>query len=71
MSKLLIENDVSSYLEVHKQDMLDDLIEFVRKESPSYNKELVDECGTYLSQLFQKRLDVGYELIEEKKWGIT
>ncbi|RRN67731.1 M20 family peptidase [Peribacillus simplex] len=69
LSKLLIKNDVSSYLEVHKQDMLDDLIEFVKKESPSYNKELVDECGTYLSQLFQKRLDVGYELIEEKKVG--
>ncbi|MFS0597288.1 M20 family metallopeptidase [Peribacillus frigoritolerans] len=69
MSKLLIEKNVSSYLQDHEQAMLDDLIEFVKKESPSYNKELVDECGTYLSQLFQRRLDVGYELIEETKVG--
>jgi glutamate carboxypeptidase len=69
LSKLLIEKNVSSYLQDHEQAMLDDLIEFVKKESPSYNKELVDECGTYLSQLFQRRLDVGYELIEETKVG--
>ncbi|MGE7760298.1 M20 family metallopeptidase [Peribacillus sp. NPDC097895] len=69
MSKLLIEKTVSSYLQDHEQAMLDDLIEFVKKESPSYNKELVDECGTYLSQLFQRRLDVGYEIIEETKVG--
>lgn len=69
MSKLLIEKNVSSYLQDHEQAMLDDLIEFVKKESPSYNKELVDECGTYLSQLFQRRLDVGYEVIEETKVG--
>lgn len=69
MSKLLIEKTIFSYLQDHEQAMLDDLIEFVKKDSPSSNKELVDECGTYLSQLFQKRLDVGYELIKETKVG--
>ncbi|MFJ7685324.1 peptidase M20 [Peribacillus butanolivorans] len=64
-----MEKTVNSYLYDHEQAMLDDLIEFVKKESPSYEKKLVDECGTYLSQLFQSRLDVGYELIEETKVG--
>ncbi|MFP5114189.1 M20 family metallopeptidase [Bacillaceae bacterium C204] len=64
-----MEKTVYSYLYDHEQAMLDDLIEFVKKESPSYDKKLVDECGTYLTHLFQRRLDVSYELIKETKVG--
>ncbi|RDZ12381.1 peptidase M20 [Priestia megaterium] len=50
--------------------MLDDLIEFVKKESPSSNKKLVDECGAYLTDLFQCRLDLEhYEVIKEARVG--
>ncbi|MGZ0879400.1 M20 family metallopeptidase (plasmid) [Priestia megaterium] len=70
MSQLLTKQTIYSYLQDHEQDMLDDLIEFVKKESPSCNKELVDECGTYLTHLFQCRLDIEhYEAIKETKVG--
>jgi len=70
LSQLLTKQTIYSYLQDHEQDMLDDLIEFVKKESPSCNKELVDECGTYLTHLFQRQLDIEhYEVIKETKVG--
>lgn len=70
LGKLLTPQTIHSYLEEHEQAMLDDLIKFVKKESPSRNKKLVDECGAYLTDLFQYRLDVEhYEVIKEDKVG--
>ncbi len=41
LSQLLTKsNHFYSYLQDHEQDMLDDLIEFVKKESPSCNKKV-------------------------------
>lgn len=69
MSQVMVEQSVFSYLKEHEQEMLEDLVGFVKKESPSYSKDLVDQCGMYLTELFQKRLGVGYEIIEEKEVG--
>ncbi|PEU55828.1 peptidase M20 [Priestia megaterium] len=69
LSQVMVEQSVFSYLKEHEQEMLKDLVGFVKKESPSYSKELVDQCGMYLTQLFHKRLGVGYEIIEEKEVG--
>ena len=54
MSQVMVEQSVFSYLKEHEQEMLEDLVGFVKKESPSYSKELVYQCGMYLTQLFQK-----------------
>ncbi|TLS38700.1 M20 family metallopeptidase [Pseudalkalibacillus caeni] len=47
-----------SYLQEHEKDILQDLMKFVRAESPSDEKELVDQCGKVLEEIFLERLGV-------------
>lgn len=60
---------ILNYLQTNEQEILQDLEEFVKKESPSRDKALVDECGHYLQELFQKHLDVTPEVFTEKEVG--
>ena len=57
------------YLKSHEKEILEDLEEFVKKESPSSNKALVDECGEHLHELFVKRLGAQAEVITQSEVG--
>lgn len=57
------------YLENHTNEILLDLESFVKKDSPSMDKTLVDECGAYLQQLFKKHLDVEPEVFTQTAVG--
>lgn len=57
------------YLENHVNEILLDLESFVKKDSPSMDKTLVDECGTYLQQLFKNHLDVEPEVFTQTEVG--
>lgn len=62
-------NDISTFLENHKQDIFADLQALVAKQSPSHDKHAVDDCGSFLSALFQKRLGIGFEKFEQTLVG--
>jgi glutamate carboxypeptidase len=42
-------NPILKYLEVHREDMLEDLKQFVEKETPSTNKPLLDAFAEFLA----------------------
>ncbi|GAA4712638.1 M20 family metallopeptidase [Brevibacillus fulvus] len=60
---------LKEYLQRHEQDILTDLAELVKKDSPSQDKTLVDECGRCLQQLFQKHLQVTAEVLPQTAVG--
>ena len=62
-------NDLIEYLRLHQDEMLSDLEQFVKKDSPSQDKALVDECGLYLRELFAKHLGVEAEVFEQTEVG--
>ncbi|MDX5475081.1 MAG: M20 family metallopeptidase [Bacillaceae bacterium] len=51
-------SNIATYLQDHQDEMVEDLVRFVRAESPSLNKSLVDNCGNVLSSIFVERLGV-------------
>lgn len=57
------------YLKSHEKEILEDLEGLVKKESPSSNKALVDECGEHLQELFVKRLGAQAEVITQSEVG--
>lgn len=60
---------VKAYLDQHQNDILADLEQFVKKESPSEDKPLVDECGRFLRELFAKHLGVEAEVLPQTQVG--
>lgn len=62
-------NDLQAYLRQHQEEMLFDLEQFVRKDSPSQDKALVDECGLFLRELFAKHLAAEAEVIAQNEVG--
>ncbi|UXM96604.1 M20 family metallopeptidase (plasmid) [Bartonella sp. HY329] len=62
-------NNIANFLERHKHDILEDLQALVAKQSPSHDKHAVDVCGSFLSELFQKRLGIGVEKFEQTLVG--
>ncbi|PLR71057.1 M20 family metallopeptidase [Bacillus sp. UMB0728] len=61
--------DVLSYLKSHQAEMLMDLEQLVKAESPTLNKELVDNCGAVLTKLFETHLDLEPEVIHQTETG--
>lgn len=56
---------LTSYLEKHQNDMLNDIQTLVRAESPTHDIEAVNKCGQILSQLFNTHLGLRPEVIEQ------
>lgn len=56
---------LTSYLEKHQNDMLNDIQTLVRAESPTKDIEAVNDCGQILSQLFNTHLGLQPEVIEQ------
>ena len=52
------------YLEDHKKEIKEQLLELVRAESPSHRKDKVDECGIILKEIFQNNLIGDWQLKE-------
>lgn len=63
MDKLL------TYLQENQSNILADLEQLVKAESPSDVKEEVDRCGTEIQALFRKHLGVEAEVIPQTKTG--
>lgn len=64
-----LEKEIFRYLEDHKEDMIEDILELVRAESPSSDKQAVDRCGEVLCSIYQRRLGVMPEVHEREKAG--
>jgi glutamate carboxypeptidase len=64
-----ISKQLLKYLEKHQRELMNDLESFVKKESPSLHKPLVDECGHFLQQLFKKHLQTDAEVIQQTEVG--
>ncbi|WP_134685709.1 M20 family metallopeptidase [Brevibacillus migulae] len=60
---------ISEYLHQHRDEMVADLEQFVKKDSPSNVKRLVDECGQYLQELFHKHLGLQPEVYPQTETG--
>jgi len=60
---------IRDYLHQHREEMATDLEQFVKKESPSTVKPLVDECGRYLQELFHKHLGLTPEVYPQPSTG--
>jgi glutamate carboxypeptidase len=60
---------IFEYLTKHQEDIHETLELFVRAESPSQNKELVDACGEVLQSLFAKHLQLTAEVIPQATAG--
>ena len=52
------ESVLFSYLQDHREDMIDDLMALVKAQSPSTDKQSCDACADVITSLFQKRLPV-------------
>lgn len=60
---------ILQYLQQHQNEILSDLKELVLAESPSTRKDLVDQCGETLKEIFNKRLGLQAEVISQQKAG--
>lgn len=69
MQSNISDSEILNYMKAHHQNMLDDLEQFVKKESPSHNKKLVDECGVFIEELIQSRLGISSEVIPQSEVG--
>jgi glutamate carboxypeptidase len=61
--------NIYPYLEKQKEDMYAYLEEIVTKESPSHDKELVDELGKWLAKTFEKLTGGTTTTIPEATYG--
>lgn len=48
---------ILSYLTERQDDIIQDIKDFVNHESPTYRKELVNECGNYLKGIMSSKLN--------------
>jgi glutamate carboxypeptidase len=62
-------SDLYAYLEAHRADILQDIRTLVQADSPTYDKDMVDECGRVLTQLFHERLGLAPDVLVQEKWG--
>ncbi|SEQ38235.1 M20 family metallopeptidase [Piscibacillus halophilus] len=60
---------IEKYLEEHHEDMLDSLHTLVSAESPSDQKELVDECGLTLQNIARQLIGGNLEVYKQSKRG--
>lgn len=60
---------ILEYLIDKEQQILDDLEELVRHESPTFQKELVNQCAAYIKELFFERLGVHGEIFANDQNG--
>lgn len=61
--------DILKYMSDHQADILRDLEQFVKMESPSHNKRLVDECGAFLQRLMRNYFGVNPEVFPQTEAG--
>lgn len=61
--------DLVSYLQNNQNCILSDLERLVRAESPSHDKEKVDQCGEVLKALFREHLQVEADVIPQTDTG--
>lgn len=60
---------IVNYLKEHQSDMEDTLLRLVKMESPSHNKQLVDECGKVLQEEFERLVAGEVNLIKKEEVG--
>lgn len=58
-------SEILEFLSKHRSQMLKDLEQLVRAESPSHSKEAVDKCGEIIQQLFLQHLGLHTEVIPQ------
>lgn len=62
-------SEILNYMLINQNNMLSDLEQLVKKESPSNDKTLVDECGVFLQELIKNRLEIRPEIISQAEVG--
>lgn len=60
---------VLSYLQNNQHHIMGDIERLVKAESPSNDKQYVDQCGDVLCDLFRERLGLEAEVIQQTKVG--
>lgn len=61
--------DIFHYLKENEKNILLDIENLVKHESPSFDKRLVDECANFLRALVKERLDIEVTVIPNKHVG--
>jgi len=61
--------NIYPYLEKQKGQMFQYLEEIVTKESPSHDKELLDDLGNWLSEIFEKLTGGTTTIIPDERYG--
>lgn len=62
-------SNIYDYLKDHEAEIMITLERFVKAESPSNRKSLVDHCGNVLSELFYEHLSTKPEIIQQSEVG--
>src|SRR5699024_1171827 len=60
---------ILQYLKQNRKEMLTDIENIVKKESPTLEKELVDECSNLLKNIIYERLGITVEEFANEKFG--
>ncbi|PTK89432.1 M20 family metallopeptidase [Staphylococcus gallinarum] len=60
---------IQTYLTDHEQEILDDIKSFVKIESPTSDKQAVDEAGAWLYEKIQAYLEIKPQIIEQEETG--
>lgn len=61
--------EIFHYLKENEENILRDIENLVKHESPSFDKRLVDECASFLQGLVKERLDIAVTVIPNKHVG--
>lgn len=62
-------NEIVNYLKSNRSEILKDIEMLVKKESPTDNKQLVDECGIHLSNIFTDKFGIYPEIYRHENTG--
>lgn len=62
-------SDILAYLKAHQNEMEATLLRLVEAESPSHNKELVDQCGKVLKKEFDELVGGKTEAVAQTEVG--
>jgi glutamate carboxypeptidase len=62
-------SDILSYIKANQPKMIQNIEKFVRADSPSTSKELVDRCGEVIAKVFEETLQIVPEIIQQDQVG--
>lgn len=60
---------IKEYVEAHGQEIIGDLVELTKAQSPTTCKELADACGQKIRELVKERVGIDGTIYPQEKRG--